>query len=47
MAEKNNVQVVINGQVITVAGDESSDYMQRVASYLNEKIEALKNTDLS
>ena len=45
MSQKNNVQVVINGQVITVAGDESSEYMQKVAAYLNDKIETLKNTD--
>ena len=38
MASKNTVKVLIDGKIITLSGYESEDYLQRVASYLNNKI---------
>ncbi|MDO4621675.1 MAG: cell division protein ZapA [Eubacteriales bacterium] len=43
MAEKHSVKVQIDGKVITLAGYESDDYLQRVAFYLNNKILELKS----
>lgn len=34
----NNVEVVIGGKVLTICGYESEDYLQKVASYLNNKL---------
>ena len=41
MAEKTSVKVLIDGRVITLAGYESNEYLQRVAFYLNTKIAEL------
>ncbi len=41
MASKNTVKVLIDGKIITLSGYESEDYLQRVASYLNNKITEL------
>ena len=38
MAAKNSIKVVIDGKIITLSGYESEEYMQKVASYLNNKI---------
>ena len=44
---ENQTKVLIGGQVYTLKGDESEEYMQRVALYLNKKMDELKNgTDL-
>lgn len=45
MAEKNNVQVIINGNVFTLSGSESEEYLQKVALYINNKINDLKLMD--
>ena len=39
MAEKKVIKVLIGGKVMTMSGYESEEYMQRVASYINSKIE--------
>ncbi len=39
MAGKNTAQVVIGGKVITLGGYESADYLQKVANYMNGKLE--------
>ena len=36
MAKKNTAEVLINGKVYNISGYESTAYLQRVASYLNE-----------
>jgi cell division protein ZapA len=36
---KNNAEVLIDGKVFTLSGFESEDYLQKVATYLNHKIE--------
>ena len=41
MASKNTVKVLIDGKIITLSGYESEEYLQRVASYLNNKITEL------
>ncbi len=41
MAEKHSVRVMIDGKVITLAGYENEEYLQRVAFYLNNKIAEL------
>ncbi|MCR5179187.1 MAG: cell division protein ZapA [Lachnospiraceae bacterium] len=38
MAAKTDTEVVIGGRVITLSGFESEDYLQKVASYLNNKL---------
>ncbi len=38
MATKNDAEVIIGGKVITLSGYESEEYLQKVASYLNNKI---------
>lgn len=38
MSEKNQVQVLLGGKVLTVSGYESEEYLEKVASYLNHKI---------
>jgi cell division protein ZapA len=41
MSIKNDTEVVINGKVLTVSGNESAEYMQKVAAYINTKISDL------
>ena len=42
MAEKNSAKVMIDGKVITLSGYESEEYLQRVANYINHKIEEIE-----
>ena len=42
MSTKNTVEVLIGGKIIRIAGYESEDYIQKVASYLNHKMDELK-----
>ena len=39
---KKMMEVIIDGKVYTLAGEESEEYMQRVASYVNGKIQEMK-----
>ena len=41
MAVKNTAKVIIGGKIITRGGYESEEYFQKVASYINKKIEEL------
>lgn len=41
MAVKNTAKVIIGGKIITLGGYESEEYFQKVASYMNKKIEEL------
>ena len=45
MNKKNGIEVIINGKRVCLAGYESEEYLQRVASYLNAKYAELKNTE--
>ena len=38
MTDKTDVQVIIDGKVLMLSGYESEDYLQKVASYINNKI---------
>lgn len=37
MSSKTDVEVIIGGKVFTLSGYESEEYLQKVASYLNNK----------
>lgn len=41
MPTKNTTQVLIGGKIIKLSGFESEEYLQRVAAYLNNKINEL------
>ena len=41
MATKNTAQVLIGGKIITLSGYESKEYLQKVASYMNNKLAEL------
>ncbi len=43
--KKTDIPVVISGKVFTLSGYEDEDYLQSVATYINNKIEELKQLD--
>lgn len=45
MAGKNDTEVIIGGKVITLSGYESEEYLQKVASYINNKIAEYNRVD--
>lgn len=45
MADKNKTKVLIDGQVYTLSGQESEEYIQKVALYINNKLDELKKSD--
>ena len=45
MAKKNTAEVLINGKVYTISGYESTEYLRKVASYLNEMEEQITQTE--
>ena len=45
MAEKHSVKVLIDGKAITLSGYESEEYLQKVATYINNKIAEFKKLD--
>ena len=44
---QNKVDVVIDGKIINLRSDESPDYLQKVALYVDQKISSLKSKNLS
>lgn len=44
-SQKNYTEVLIGGKVITLAGHETEEYLQKVATYLNHKINECKETE--
>lgn len=40
--KKRTMEVIIDGKVYTLAGEEPEEYMQRIASYVNNKMQELK-----
>ena len=42
MAERKYTEVVIDGRAITLSGDEDTEYMQEIASYVDGKIRELQ-----
>lgn len=45
MNQKNDIEVTINGKQYVLAGYESDEYLQRVASYINHKYEEFKGQE--
>ena len=45
MAAKTDAEVIIGGKVLTLCGYESEEYLQKVATYMNNKITELKAMD--
>ncbi|WZL83104.1 cell division protein ZapA [Vallitaleaceae bacterium 9-2] len=45
MAQKNESKVLIGGNVYTLSGDESEEYLQHVALYINKKMQEVQNSE--
>lgn len=45
MSAKNETEVLIGGKVLTMSGYESPEYLQKVAAYINNKINDFKKSD--
>ena len=44
-SSKNYTEVLIGGKVFTLSGFESEEYLQKVSTYLNHKIDECGNND--
>ena len=42
MSTKTDTEVIIGGKVFTLSGYESEEYLQKVASYINNKMSEYK-----
>lgn len=45
MASKNKTEVLIDGKIFTLGGYESEEYLQKVATYINNKLAEFKKLD--
>ena len=45
MASKTDTEVIIGGKVFTLSGYESEEYLQKVASYINNKMAEYNKVD--
>ena len=45
MSSKNKTEVLIAGKIFTLSGYESEEYLQKVATYINNKIADFKKLD--
>lgn len=45
MASRTDTEVIIGGKVFTLSGYESEEYLQKVASYINNKINEYSKVD--
>ena len=45
MSSKNKTEVLSDGKIYTLSGYESEEYLQRVATYINNKLAELKKLD--
>ena len=43
MPSKNNTEVILGGKVYTLSGYESEEYLQRVATYINNKLNEMSD----
>ncbi len=43
--KKNDTEVIINNKRYTLSGFESEEYLQKIASFINSKINDLKQSD--
>ena len=46
MSSKNKTEVLIAGKIFTLSGYESEEYLQKVATYINNKISEFKKLDV-
>ncbi len=44
MSAKTDTEVIIGGKVFTLSGYESEEYLQKVASYINNKVHPISTT---
>ena len=45
MSAKTDTEVIIGGKVLTVSGNESAEYLQKVATYINNKMNEYNKMD--
>ena len=45
-SSKNFTEVLIGGKVFTLSGFESEEYLQKVSTYLNHKIDECSSSEL-
>ena len=45
MSSKTDTEVIIGGKVFTLCGYESEEYLQKVASYINNKLAEYNKVD--
>lgn len=45
MNTKNDVEVIINGKQYTLSGYESSEYLQKIATHINDKYAQFKQSE--
>lgn len=45
MTSKNNTEVILGGKVYTLSGYESEEYLQKVAAYINSKLNEMMADD--
>jgi len=45
VAEKNRIEVFIGGKVYKIAGEESEEYMQKVARYIDKKMQEVSGAE--
>jgi cell division protein ZapA len=45
MSSKNDTEVIIGGKVFTLSGYESEEYLQKVGSYINNKLAEYSKLD--
>lgn len=45
MSSKNQAEVLIDGKIYTLSGYESEEYLQKVATYINNKLAEFKKLD--
>lgn len=45
MSSKTDTEVIIGGKVFTLSGYESEEYLQKVASYINNKLNEYNKVD--
>ena len=45
MSSKTDTEVIIGGKIFTLSGYESEEYLQKVASYINNKVEEYGKID--
>lgn len=45
ISAKTDTEVIIGGKVLTVSGNESAEYLQKVAAYINSKVNEYAKMD--